>query len=186
MIKTSTLTFVFATFISFVSLAQQSNIELISSTENESVIKVIINNCNFNDVNTNFGQAQIISLENGTPILKQGAPDLPKLTTSLIIPNNLGMEVLSSVVSYTDYNNVEIAPSKGNLYRNINPSSIAYQKGVEYNQNSFFPSATAELRAPHIVRDYRGITVVINPIQYNPISKTLRLNTTLIITIRTN
>lgn len=186
MIKTSTLTFVFATFISFVSLAQQSNIELISSTENESVIKVTINNCNFNDVNTNFGQAQTISLENGTPILKQGAPDLPKLTTSLIIPNNLGMEVLSSVVSYTDYNNVEIAPSKGNLYRNINPSSIAYQKGDEYNQNSFFPSATAELRAPHIVRDYRGITVVINPIQYNPISKTLRLNTTLIITIRTN
>ncbi len=89
MIKTSTLTFVFATFISFVSLAQQSNIELISSTENESVIKVTINNCNFNDVNTNLGQAQTISIENGTPILKQGAPDLPKLTTSLIIPNNI-------------------------------------------------------------------------------------------------
>jgi hypothetical protein len=186
MIKTSTLTFVFASFISFVSLAQQSNIELISSNENESVIKVTINHCNFNDVNTNFGQAQTISIENGTPILKQGAPDLPKLTTSLIIPNNQGMEVLSSVVSYTDYNNVEIAPSKGNLYRNINPSSIVYQKGVEYNQNSFFPAATAELRTPHIVRDYRGVTVVINPIQYNPISKTLRLNTELIITVRTN
>jgi hypothetical protein len=186
MIKFSTLTFVFASFISFVSMAQQSNIELISATENESVIKVTVSNCTFNDVNTNFGQAQTISLENGTPILKQGAPDLPKLTTSLIIPNEIGVEVMSSVVSYTDYNNIEIAPSKGNLYRNINLSSVAYQKGIEYAQNSFFPATTAELRTPHIVRDYRGVTLVINPVQYNPTTKTLRLNTELIINVRTN
>ena len=184
--KISTLTCVFASLISFVSLAQQSNIELISSTENESVIKVTVSNCNFNDVNTNFGQAQTISIENGTPILKQGAPDLPKLTTSLIIPDAVGMEVISSVVSYTDYNNVEVAPSKGNLYRNINLSDVAYQKGIEYTQNNFFPALTAELRTPYIVRDYRGVTVVINPIQYNPVSKTVRLNTELVITVRTN
>ena len=119
MIKTTTLTLVFATFISFASMAQQSQIELISSTENESVISVTVSHCTFNDVNTNLGQAQTISIENGTPILKAGAPDLPKMTTSLIIPNNTGMEVLTSVLSYTDYPNVSIAPSKGNLYRNI-------------------------------------------------------------------
>ena len=186
MIKTTTLTFVFVSFLSFVSLAQQSNIELISASENESVIKVTVSNCTFNDVNTNLGQAQTISIEKGTPILKQGAPDLPKLTTSLIIPNEIGVEVLSTVVSYTDYNNIEIAPSKGNLYRNISLNSVVYQKGIEYAQNSFFPATTAELRTPYIVRDYRGVTVVINPIQYNPITKTLRLNTELIITVRTN
>lgn len=109
-----------------------------------------------------------------------------QLTTSLIIPNEIGVEVLSSVISYTDYNNVEIAPSKGNLYRNISLNSVAYQKGIEYTQNSFFPAATAELRTPYIVRDYRGVTVVINPVQYNPTTKTLRLNTELIITVRSN
>lgn len=77
MIKTATLTIVFATFISFVSKAQQPNIELISSTENESVIKVTVSNCTFNNVNTNFGPAQTISIDKGTPTLKQGAPDLP-------------------------------------------------------------------------------------------------------------
>lgn len=186
MIKTTTLTLVFATFISFASMAQQSQIELISSTENESVISVTVSHCTFNDVNTNLGQAQTISIENGTPILKAGAPDLPKMTTSLIIPNNTGMEVLTSVLSYTDYPNVSIAPSKGNLYRNINIHEVAYQKGVEYNQNSFFPATHAELRSPYVVRDYRGVTLVINPVQYNPITKTLRLTTSLIITVRSN
>jgi hypothetical protein len=182
-IKT-TLAFAFAAFFSFISIAQQSKIELISSTENESVIKVTVNGCTFKDVYTNYGQAKTIAIDNGTPILKQGAPDLPKLTTSLIIPNHIGMEVLSTVVSYTDYNDAEIAPSKGNLYRNIKLSDIAYQKGIEYNENNFFPANTAELRAPYIVRDYRGITLVINPIQYNPQSKILRLNTEFIITVR--
>jgi hypothetical protein len=184
MIKTFTFSFVFSIFFSFVSVAQQSHIELISSDEKESVIKVTISGCDFKDVNTNLGFAQTVLIENGTPILKQGAPDLPKLTTSLIIPDNDGMEVLSNVISFTEYNNIEIAPSKGNQYRNINLNDVSYQKGNEYSENKFFPALTSELRTPYILRDYRGITVVINPVQYNPISKTLRLNTELIITVR--
>jgi hypothetical protein len=169
-----------------VTLAHQSKIELISSTENETVIKVTVNSCTFKDVYTNYGQAQTIAIDNGTPILKHGAPDLPKLTTSLIIPNNIGMEVLATVVNYTEYNDVEIAPSKGNQYRNINLKDVAYYKGIEYTEDKFFPANTAELRTPYIVRDYRGITLVINPIQYNPQSKTLRLNTEMIITVSAN
>jgi hypothetical protein len=186
MIKFSTLTFVFVSFLSFVSMAQQSNIELISASENESVIKVTVSNCTFNDVNTNLGQAQTISIEKGTPILKQGAPDLPKLTTSLIIPNEIGVEYYLRLLVIQIITILKLLHLKGNLYRNISLNSVAYQKGIEYAQNSFFPSATAELRTPYIVRDYRGVTVVINPVQYNPITKTLRLNTELIITVRTN
>ncbi len=54
----------------------------------------------------------------------EGEPDVAKLTASLLIPDmdKMDFEVISS--EYQDYFNIEIAPSKGNLTRDINPDDV--------------------------------------------------------------
>ena len=120
-------------------------------------------------VETKFGSSLIIETESGTPILEQKSPDLEKLTASIIIPDsdNMNINILSS--EYIDYYNIQVAPSKGNLLRNINPDQIPYEYGNIYTVDEFYPGKLAELRDPYILRDVRGQTVVVYPFQYNPI-----------------
>ena len=71
----------------------------ISSTKGaETIISLDLNAYRFSDVKTLKGNAKIISSPDATPLLTRGAPDLPKLTKSIIIPDHdeMMVEVLSS------------------------------------------------------------------------------------------
>ena len=67
----------------------------------------------------------------------------------------------------------------------INPEDVSYQYSDAYESNAFYPGTLAELREPYIVRDLRGQTVVVYPLQYNPVTKTLRLYTEIDLKITT-
>ena len=127
------------------------------------------------EVETSEGMAVIIETEEGTPILNATSPDLEKLTTSLIIPDFDEMEVNILSSDYTEYTDIFVAPSKGNLLRTINPDDISYQYGEVYETDGFYPGKLAELRDPYIIRDFRGQTVIAYPFQYNPVQKLLRV-----------
>lgn len=151
--------------------------ELVSSNITTSVVHFSLDGYNINRVKTQLGDAVTISVGEATPILIKGAPDLPKITSSLIIPDEDIMDVEVMASSYTDYEGITVAPSKGNLTRDIDPASVAYEYGRPYSENNFFPGKQAELRDPYILRDYRGQTVVVYPFAYNPVSKVLRVYT---------
>jgi hypothetical protein len=136
-------------------------------------------------VTTEAGVASIISIEKGTPLLIKGAPNLPKLTNSIIIPDRGQTQISVTSSAFYDVENVEIAPSKGNLYRNINPSDIPYTRGDVYSKNEFFPSAIATVNTPYIYRDFRAQTVSVCPFQYNPVTKTLRVYTSITVAVDT-
>lgn len=57
-----------------------------------------------------------------------GSPALPYFTESFIIPNKGNVELVVEYSNYQDYQNILVAPSKGNLKRNQNPSEIDYTK----------------------------------------------------------
>lgn len=154
---------------------EQAEISLVFSNIEKSELQFRINGFYLNPVKTPRGAESIVKIPEGTQMLEKGAPDLPKLTSSVIIPDLEGMEIKVVDASYTDYHNIAIAPSKGNFTRDIDPATVPYTYGEAYNNNSFFPGKLAELRDPYIVRDYRGQTAVIYPFQYNPVSKTLRV-----------
>ncbi|MGB3077276.1 MAG: C25 family cysteine peptidase, partial [Chitinophagales bacterium] len=134
-------------------------------------------------VNTDSGEAVIINIDQGTPMLEKGFPDLPKLTASIIVPDDKSMEVSVTGSLYTDYENIIVAPSKGSLKRDIDPASVAYNYGEAYRENNFFPRQLAALREPYILRDFRGQTVIVCPLQYNAVTKTFRVYSEITVTI---
>jgi hypothetical protein len=148
---------------------------LISSNVESSQIRFNVNGYFLSEVETPKGKAFIVSVGEGTPLLMAGAPDLPKLTASVIIPDLAHMTVKVISSDYSEYHDLLIAPSKGNFSREIDPATVPFHYGRTYNQNEFYPSTLAALQDPYILRDYRGQTVVICPFQYNPITRTLRV-----------
>jgi hypothetical protein len=103
-----------------------------------------------------------------------GAPDLPSISRSLIVPNDVTMNVRVIAATSEEYANIFVAPSKGNLPRTINPADVPYEFSDIYTQNIWYPTVLAELQAPYYLRDFRGQVVTIHPFQYNPIEATLR------------
>lgn len=109
-------------------------------------------------------------------LLEAGAPELPRVCRSVIIPDRARMELRVVSTSYQDFAGYNVAPSKGNLSRAIDPASVAYQFGPEYEQDAWFPAEVAMHEDPYILRDYRGMVVVFHPVQYNPVTHTLRVH----------
>ena len=162
-----------------------ASVNLVSSDINTSVVHFSVNGFYLNTVQTPRGTAYTVSVGDATPVLIKGAPDLPKLAASVIIPDmaRMDVEVISS--DFIDYPGMEIAPSKGNIYRNTDPASVPYEYGKEYASDRFFPDNDVLLRDPFIMRDFRGQTIIVNPFRYNPVTKVLRVYYDITVQVKT-
>ena len=123
----------------------QSNVSLISSQITQSSIHFSLNGFWKEIVETNQGNSWLISLENGAPLLLKGAPDLPIFAGSIIVPDMSHMKVNIVSSQYVEFNDVLIAPSKGNLTRDIDPATIPYEFGKQYDNDAFYPGELAKI-----------------------------------------
>lgn len=152
-----------------------AKVDLISSSASSIMVRFTVDGFHKELVNTPQGKAYRIHIEEGTRILERGAPDLPKLTAPLAIPamDEMAVRVISQ--KYSDIQNLDIAPSKGNLTRDIDPSTVPYTYGKAYQRAGYYPGFPAMLREPYILRDVRGQALVVYPFQYDAQNKTLRV-----------
>ena len=154
---------------------------LVSSSENEIVVKVHIDGFYTQSVATLNGKQLVISADNMAAELEAGAPQLPHDAIPVIIGDRAEMKVSVVKSTYVDYENMEIAPSKGNFSRQTNPEDVPYTYGAMYEQDAFWPATQAYLEKPYILRDFRGQNIMVNPFAYNPVTKTLRVYTSMTI-----
>jgi len=159
-------------------------VDVISASEGETVIEYTIGSFERESVEIDGDIYYDLSLANGANSFEKGAPALPFITRSLIIPDAalMNVEVLES--EYVEYN-MAVLPSKGILSRQINPADVPYEFSNIYQQDAFYPETTSVLGEPYIMRDFRGITVKAQPFTYNPQTKTLRVYTHLVLEVST-
>ncbi|MBD3232663.1 MAG: hypothetical protein GF315_02955, partial [candidate division Zixibacteria bacterium] len=105
----------------------------------------------------------------------KGEPALPHINRSVIIPDNAKMAVKVLSSEYKDYPSTPIAPSKGNLKRNVNPEDIPYEFGDVYGSGSWYTNELVSLRDPHILRDLRGVVIELYAFRYHTGDQTLRV-----------
>lgn len=157
-------------------------VKLVSSSEQQVVVDFSLGGFYLTRVNTPNGEQHVVSVPKMATSLDAGAPNLPHYPVPVLIGDMAKMDVKITSSDYTDYN-VEVAPSKGNISRQIDPATVPYTYGEMYSQNAFYPAAQATLDAPYVLRDYRGQNIVVTPFAYNPVTKTLRVYHHLTITM---
>ena len=172
----STLRFMVGLVLLFttVAIAQEKAIQLKSFDTGSLELEFKAQSFNFVEVETEQGLMFLPQMQGASPLLIKGAPDLQKYACSYIIPKaqNTELRVVNSV--FKDYR-VEVAPSKGDLLRNIDPSTVKRSFGDAYQVDAFFPSKIIDAQEPHIVRDFNAQALWVYPFQYNPVTKTLRV-----------
>ena len=160
-----------------------NEITLVAERGVSTTIKFDLNELDLMEIETNYGMANRISSAKATIMLDAGSPELFYMPTAVIIPDLGSAELEITTGEYTEYTDIDIVPSKGTIPRTVDPSTIPYTKGEVYNQDAFFPGTLAQINETFIMRDVRGVSLFVYPVQYNPVTKTLRIYSEITVTV---
>ncbi|MCP4291128.1 MAG: T9SS type A sorting domain-containing protein [bacterium] len=102
--------------------------------------------------------------------LDAGQPEVPFITSSLIIPDAGTPQVRIIKSTWREISTNPAVPSKGDLLRTVDPAAVPYSFGSAYSSNGIYPAAEAKLADPFIMRDYRGVSLRINAVRWDAAS----------------
>jgi hypothetical protein len=111
-----------------------------------------------------------------------GKPEVPVIRQLLAIPESDSISLSANVTNEMFFDNYNIYPSP-DFEEIIHPDGYTYLKEVFskndtiYNTNDFFPNVTAEIREIGYIREQKVAEILLYPIQFNPITKQLKVNT---------
>jgi len=149
--------------------------KVVDNSEKYTIIDVHINSYTKETIEINNEKYLQIGLPTVSGVtLEKGFPSLPIVARSIIIDSDSKMEIEVLEQDYTEFAG-NIAPSKGNLYRNVNPDDIPYTFDDIYQKDAFYPADNARLTDPYVMRELRGIAVQILPIAVSPVQQTVRV-----------
>jgi len=154
----------------------KNSVTVVNDNANETILKYQIGEFEKNRVLIDGEDWFQIRLPKEGITQEKGYPELPVFNRSIIIPDQALMAIEVYDIEFKDFP-INVAPSKGVITRDIEPTKVPYTFGNIYRENSFYPQTIADLSEPYILRDFRGITVLTNPFAYNPVTGTLRVYT---------
>ena len=146
-----------------------------STADGGFIVDVSFTGFYLNPVVINSSEYQQVSLPGAYPLLDAGNPDLPFLNATLNIPATGHFMSRISSAEYVEYENVLIAPSKGNLPITGEASTTPFNFSDSYNDDLFYPGALTTDQQAFILRNLRGQSFNFQPFQYNPVTRTLRV-----------
>ena len=174
--------------VGMTAVAQAQNIRytLLSSTQDEAVVRVDFGTYHTETVTVNGEEMQTLHSADAYPILKKGSPELLKTAFSLIVPEGSHPETEILDAQFTEVHQFALAPSKGNLYRNVNPDDVPYMKNEDYQIANYLLGSAVEIGDLYQMRDFHGINIKAYPFDYNPAAKTLKVYSSVTVKVRFN
>jgi hypothetical protein len=134
----------------------------------------------------NLGETQVlgakaitVTAEDASLSYDKDAPVLPRYTAMVMVdPAKRPVFQVTSLQSEVVELDARVVPSKGNFTRNISPDEVPFNFGEAYAKDAWYPSddSMVSMGEPFIFREIRGVNLVVNPVQYNPVQNKLRIH----------
>ena len=166
--------------------AQNIQFTLLNSNANEAVVRVDFGTYQTETVSVNGVEMQKLHMADAYPVLKAGSPELLQTAFSLIIPEGSSPETEILDAQYTTVQHFALAPSKGKLYRNVNPASIAYTTNEDYQSDRYLLGNNVVPGEEYQLRDYHGMNFKVYPFDYNPAAQTLKIYSSVTVKVTFN
>jgi len=162
-----------------------TGITLLDGSLGDTILEYSCGSFDSNEVYIDGNNWRQLYLEGESIWQEAGYPALPRLNRAIIIPERSALKIMVLESEYIEYD-FRVAPSKGLLSREIDPDTVPYEFSEIYEKDQFWPGSLAELGTPYIFRDYRGISIKINPFQYNGYTGKLRVYTHLLLQVQSD
>jgi hypothetical protein len=118
------------------------------------------------DKSVDYRQFKVFGIPGEPFRADEGYPTVPHVTRFYRIPNLGSVDLVVRDAQFDVVDNVDVAP-----YQMDGAPAIAPVATVD----GWFPATVAELSEPMIMRDFRVVTVTVNPVQVNPSKRQVRI-----------
>ena len=173
----------------------QREIELVSSTSQGVTIQLLIPKSDFlfdskseltsdteivtdaqlrNNLQDSGLDSPTISFPGCSFMTELGMPRLPIQSTLIGVPANSNFQLRIVEKDFSTHKAGDLMPT----------SNLLVQPGTTDKKDSFYPKNLAEIREAAWIRENRVLPVQLNPVQYNPVRREIRLYHRLVIEIR--
>lgn len=116
-----------------------------------------------------------IEFTDGVRFNKTGEPDLQSIFYRIGIPQNGNVEITLTRGREEIYRDIDIAPVITPGLEEPSQEKVESILSNVYKDNNFFPADLMEISPPGYFRDIYTVTVRVNPVQYNPVTREVRV-----------
>ncbi|MDK9700164.1 MAG: C25 family cysteine peptidase [bacterium] len=123
-----------------------------------------------------------ITIEGETRLWTSGDPILPQVSRAIRLPNKGNVELKILKAEYKELpNSLPVLPQQSTDLADYDGSTPKQflMNSTTYNTDGWYPSETVRLSEPAIMRDARIALLGFQPVQYNPVTQTIRICTSL-------
>lgn len=118
--------------------------------------------------------------------MDEGKPSLPSRVDKILLPSNAIPEIKVSHSGYIEYSGLDILPAQPLPGDGERPESPFIRDADFYRIDEYAPLALAEVSEVQIFKEQPMALLSIRPVQYNPVTKTIRVYKRLKIEVKYN
>lgn len=156
-------------------VSDETKISVMSSDANKTVISVDVSGFYESSVTEGDATYRNVYLKDYTSLGETGHASLPLIMKMVAIPNDKDVRVNIINSASQEYDGYDVAPMPEFPKRSGN-GQVSYLKDAGYySRNAMLPANIVEIKEIAAFRDYRVAMVVINPMQYNPAERKLKV-----------
>ncbi len=159
-------------------LQNRNEIKLISSDNYSTKIDIRINGF-YNRKTMEAGKTfDNIYLEDFVSLGNEGQAALPVITKMIAIPDHKDVKIIINKSDSQIFGSYDVIPYQTPALRNTNDKSVLFSRDISfYSENKNYPENIVSIKEFAVMRDYRIAVVTINPVQYNPALRQIKVYT---------
>jgi len=120
----------------------------------------------------------MVTIDGETRLWENGKPALPLISRAIRLPNTGDVSLNVTLGEYEDYTNVNVLPQQPTDLKKgpkgFLPADYTYDDAI-YNTDAWYPANNVVMSSPEIIRDARVALLGVQPVIYNPVTRTLRV-----------
>ncbi len=147
---------------------------VLSSSPQKTVVELNLDGCYLTDTTVQGTSFQIVNLgiAAGGTRAEVGAPQIPVVAHFIAIPDDRDVRVEIVQLDTVRRRGYNLFPAQPPLPENQSEPPFTIDE-KRYQTDEFYPVAFAEVSQPMIMRDFRLVQLVLQPLQFNPVAKEL-------------
>lgn len=156
-----------------------AGISVATTRGSATTLEIDCSKVDFTNAKINGNSAVLVTAPDASLSFEKDAPQLPRYTAMVMVnPTRHPVFQVKSIQSEIVDLKAPVVPSRGNFTRDIDPATVPFKYGKVYTEDAWYPSDNdlVKMGKPFIFREIRGVNLVVNPVQYNPVKNQLRIH----------
>ena len=155
-------------------------VQITSQTLGIGHLKIHISNpvVKMEQVDLNKRTWTLVTIDGETRIWHEGDPALPMIARAIRMPNTGTVSLSYKLGDYDEYRDIDVLPQQPTELKKVGDvlEPVSYALNNEtYSRDQWFPSEVVGLTSPEIIRDARVALLGVQPVIYNPVTRTIRV-----------